>query len=375
MNNGLSKDEIERYARHFVLPGLGQDGQIRLKNSAVLVVGAGGLGAPILLYLAAAGIGTIGIVDHDTVELSNLQRQVLYSDNDTGQSKAELAAAKIKALNPHIEVKAYTSMLDSTNALDILNPYQVVVDGTDNFPTRYLLNDACVILGKPLVYGSIHQFEGQVAVFNYEQNGHRSGNYRDLYPQPPTPNTVPNCAEGGVLGVLPGIIGSMQANEVIKICTGIGSPLAGQLLLYDALTGRSRIMKFDPQPDTPKITTLIDYQAFCGLNKAADIPEISVQELYRLREAGNDPNLIDVREPYEYDIANIGGQLASINKPERIEHLLDAEKPNVLHCRSGARSGQQVERLIQKYPSYTIKNLKGGILAWINEIDPSLTRY
>ncbi|HFC00908.1 MAG TPA: molybdopterin-synthase adenylyltransferase MoeB, partial [Phaeodactylibacter sp.] len=312
----LSSDELIRYSRHLAIPEFGLAGQKKLKAAKVLVIGAGGLGSPLLLYLAAAGVGTIGIVDFDVVDISNLQRQVLFTVDDIGKSKAALAKNKLLALNPHLQIHIYNKAFTSKNALQLVQQYDVVADGTDNFPTRYLTNDACVLAGKVNVYASIFRFEGQVSVFNYPlADGKYGPNYRDIFPAPPPPDLVPNCAEGGVLGVLPGIIGSLQASEVIKVITGIGEPLVGRLFLFDAADFSTRILKFKKNPNI-KITKLIDYDQFCGIapKKEKHIPEISVQELYQLKEQQADFQLIDVRKTYERNIVHIGGEMIPLGE-------------------------------------------------------------
>ncbi|RMG77788.1 MAG: molybdopterin-synthase adenylyltransferase MoeB, partial [Bacteroidetes bacterium] len=305
----LSAEEMARYARHIAIPEFNVEGQKKLKAAKVLVIGSGGLGSPVLLYLAAAGVGHLGIVDFDVVDDSNLQRQVLFTVDDVGKSKAETAKKRLLALNPHLKITVHNERFTKDNALDLVRQYDVVADGTDNFPTRYLVNDACVLAGKVNVYASIFRFEGQVSVFNYlHADGSRGPNYRDMFPEPPPPGLVPNCAEGGVLGVLPGIIGSMQACEVIKVITGVGEPLAGRIFLFDAASFTTRILKVSKNPDT-KITELINYDQFCGIAPAENTPvkEITVRELYEMQVQGDDFQLIDVREPYEYEIANLQG--------------------------------------------------------------------
>lgn len=370
----FDKRELERYSRHLVLPQFGLEGQQKLKNASVLVVGAGGLGCPVLQYLTAAGIGTLGIIDFDVVNESNLQRQVLYGTDDIGKSKAMQAAAKLRQLNPYVEVQPLVIHIDSSNALELLSPYDIVVDCTDNFQTRYLLNDACVLTDKPLVYGSIFRFEGQVSVFNLN----RSANYRDLYPTPPSAGSVPNCEEGGVLGVLPGIIGCMQASEVIKIVTGMGSPLNEKLLLVDTLSLETRIIKFPNNNQRNLIEKLIDYDEFCGVKKNnphMDMKEITVEELKKLKDEGKDFQLIDVREEYELEICHIDGEhipLAEI--PNSIDKI-SRDKQVIIHCRSGSRSGNTIKWLEKNHNFNNLYNLKGGVLAWADQIDSSLTKY
>ena len=379
MNNRLNSKELSRYARHIAIPEFGIEGQQKLKAAKVLVIGAGGLGSPVLLYLAAAGVGTIGIVDFDVVEDTNLQRQVLYTVEDIGQSKAVTAKKKLLALNPHITINVYNTPFTKDNALDIIKDYDIVADGTDNFPTRYLTNDACVLTGKVNVYASIFRFEGQVSVFNYlDKNGERGPNYRDLFPQPPPPGMVPSCAEGGVLGVLPGIIGSLQANEVIKIITGVGEPLAGRLFLFDAASFTTRTLKVKKKPNT-NITELINYEQFCGIvpqeKKLDMVKEITVQELKKWQEEKKDFQLVDVRKPYEWDIANLEAELIVLDTlPQQVEKI-KKDVPVVVHCRSGARSANAI-RFLQEQHGYTnLYNLKGGILAWAKEIDTSMATY
>lgn len=383
----FSKQELERYSRHIIIPEFGMEGQRKLKEAKVLVVGTGGLGSPVLLYLAAAGVGTIGIVDFDKVDDSNLQRQVLFGVGDVGRPKVDAAADRLRALNPYITINTYNVQLHSSNALDILKDYDLVADGTDNFPTRYLVNDAAVLLGKTNVYASIFRFDGQVTVFNYKYaDGTFGPNYRDLYPTPPPPGLVPSCAEGGVLGVLPGIIGSLQASEVIKVITGIGEPLIGKLYLFDALSFESRTLKFKKDPNAPKIEKLIDYEQFCGIEKPAvetakkdnTVKEISVTELKALKEQGADFQLIDVREEYEYDIANLanlGAELIPLaTVPANAERIAKG-KQVIIHCRSGARSANAVRLLESQFGFDNLYNLKGGILAYADEVDHSLAKY
>ncbi|MFL5748038.1 MAG: molybdopterin-synthase adenylyltransferase MoeB [Niastella sp.] len=379
----FTKAELERYNRHIIIPGFGLAAQQKLKAAKVLVVGSGGLGSPVLLYLAAAGIGTIGIVDFDVVDDSNLQRQVLFGVNEIGKPKVDAAKARLQALNPHLEFVLYNTQLTSQNALDIIKDYDVVADGTDNFPTRYLVNDACVLLGKPYIYASIFQFEGQVSVFNYRHaNGERGPNYRDLYPTPPPPGLVPSCAEGGVLGVLPGIIGSLQALEVIKVITGVGEPLAGRFYIFDALNFESRTFTISRRDDNPlngknpTITQLIDYEQFCGV-KAVEKPvkEITAAELYELQVKGEPFQLIDVREPYEYDIVNIGAELIPLATVAEQADKFSKDIPVIVHCKMGGRSAKAIRELEDKFGFTNLYNLKGGILAYIDDIKPELTKY
>ena len=385
----FSKEELERYSRHLIIPEFNIEGQKKLKNARVLVVGTGGLGAPVLLYLTAAGVGTIGIVDFDIVDTSNLQRQVLFTTKDVGRPKVEAAKERLEALNPFVKLEIFNTRLDSSNALDIISQFDVVADGTDNFPTRYLVNDACVLAGKVNVFASIFRFEGQASVFNYRYpDGSRGPNYRDLFPTPPPPGLVPSCAEGGVIGVLPGILGSLQANEVIKVISGVGEPLAGRFFQFDAAEFKTRIFNISKDPDNPLTglnptqTELIDYEFFCGINLThtqintdEKINQLSVAELNEWIQSGKDFQLIDVREPYEYEIANIGGLL--IPKGEILQHLdeIDRDKDVVIHCRSGKRS-QDVIDLLKQEPGLTnLYNLKGGILAWADEINPDVAKY
>ncbi len=376
----FTKEELERYSRHLIIPEFNIQGQRRLKNAKVLVIGSGGLGSPLLLYLTAAGVGTIGIVDFDVVDESNLQRQVLFSVEDVGQSKTSSAIERLKGLNPNVNFIEHNIRLTSENALDILADYDVVADGTDNFPTRYLVNDACVILQKTNVYASIFRFEGQVSVFNYtDEKGNTGPNYRDLFPSPPPPGLVPSCAEGGVIGVLPGIIGSMQANEVIKVITGIGNPLSGRLFLFDALTFETRTLKVHKDSSQPGIVKLIDYEVFCGLNQQTEdvykVKEITVQELEKLKDSGKDYQLVDVRETYEYEIAHLDGYLIPLGQIEDKVDKIDSNKQVIIHCRSGVRSAQAIETLEKKFGFTNLYNLKGGILAYAKEIDNSLAKY
>lgn len=365
----FSKQELARYARHFALPQFGMEGQKRLKNSSVLVVGAGGLGSPMLLYLAAAGVGRIGIVDPDVVDMSNLQRQVLYNIADIGKSKAETAREKLLAMNPHIDVQAFFMPLNRENALDLVAQYDIVADGTDNFQTRYLVNDACVLTGKVNVYASIFRFEGQVSVFNLTKNGERGVNYRDLFPSPPPLGLVPDCAEGGVLGVLPGIIGSMQASEVIKVLTGIGEPLAGRLFVFDAADFTTRVLKISKNPNLAPITELIDYDMFCGFKPKntegtlQDKKEISASELKQMIAENIDFQLIDVRESYEYEVANLGGILIPLSTLKEKTDLISKDKQVVVHCKSGGRSAKAIAQL-EALGFTNLWNLTGGIEAF-----------
>jgi sulfur-carrier protein adenylyltransferase/sulfurtransferase len=380
----LTTDDLARYSRHLILPEVGMEGQQKLKAAKVLCVGTGGLGSPLAYYLAAAGIGTLGLVDFDVVDASNLQRQIIHSTKDIGRKKLDSAAEKLTALNPALNVVKHETMLSSANALEILKDYDVVADGTDNFPTRYLVNDACVLLGKPNAYGSIFRFEGQASVFATKEGPC----YRCLYPEPPPPGLVPSCAEGGVLGILPGLVGVIQATEVIKLILGNGSPLIGRLLLVDALNMRFRELKLRKNRDCPvcgdhpTVKQLIDYEHFCGIvpetpqgaNLKNGIPQITVKELKRRIDAGEDVQLIDVREPYEFQIAQIGGKLIPQNDvPQRLGEI-DRSREVVVHCKSGGRSQRIAEFLKQSgYPN--VVNVAGGITAWSDEIDPTVKKY
>jgi len=365
------------------MPEVALDGQKQLKQAKVLTVGTGGLGSPLAMYLAAAGIGTIGIVDFDVVDESNLQRQILHGTSDVGRPKVESARDRIKDINPNVNVVVHEEALTSENALDILRDYDVIVDGTDNFPTRYLVNDACVLLGKPNVYGSIFRFEGQASVFWAEEGPC----YRCLYPEPPPPGLVPSCAEGGVLGILPGAIGTIQATETVKLILGIGEPLIGRLMLYDALGMSFREMKLRKDPncpvcgENPTVTELIDYQEFCGIPQAAaaeqanGVPEISVSDLKGKLDRGEDVFVLDVREPHEYEVANIGAKLIPLGElPERLVEVENNGGEVAVYCRSGVRSADAV-RLMQEAGFGKVYNVKGGILAWSDEIDPSVPKY
>lgn len=381
----LSKEELERYSRHLILPEFNLEGQKKLKQARVLVIGTGGLGAPVLLYLTAAGVGTIGIVDFDVVDTSNLQRQVLFTTKDVGRPKAEAARERLQALNPHVNFEVFPVKLDSSNALDIISRFDVVADGTDNFPTRYLVNDACVLAGKVNVFASIFRFEGQASVFNFQYpDGSRGPNYRDLFPTPPPPGLVPSCAEGGVIGVLPGILGSLQANEVIKVISGVGDPLAGRLFQFDAASFSTRMFKLTKDPDNPLTgthpsqTSLIDYEFFCGLpakHESNHEDKISVSTLHEWIRKGKDFQLIDVREPHEYAIANLGGVL--IPKGDIMQHVdrIARNKDVVFLCKSGIRSRDVIQRLRKEAGLTGLYNLEGGIIAWAKEIDPSMPKY
>ncbi len=378
----LSKEEVLRYSRHLIMPEVGMDGQLKLKQARVLCIGTGGLGAPLGLYLAAAGVGQIGLVDFDVVDSTNLQRQVLFGTSDVGRPKIEAAAARLRDLNPDIRIDAIEAKLTSENALELFRDYDIIVDGTDNFPTRYLVNDACVLLGKPNVYGSIFRFEGQITVFGYPDGPC----YRCLYPEPPPPGLVPSCAEGGVLGVLPGIVGTIQAAETLKLIIGKGQPLIGRLLLFDALGMKFRELKLRKNPDCPvcgenrTLTKLIDYAEFCGIRgeeaptTVTNIPEITPRELKARLDKGDDVFILDVREPHEYQICNLHGHLIPLGELSRRVHELDSSKEIVAHCRSGKRSAEAVD-FLRKAGFRKIWNLKGGILAWSDEIDPTIPKY
>jgi sulfur-carrier protein adenylyltransferase/sulfurtransferase len=380
----FTKEELARYNRHIIIPGFGIEAQQKLKAAKVLVIGSGGLGSPVLLYLAAAGVGTIGIVDFDVVDDSNLQRQVLFGVNEIGKPKVEAARRRLEALNPYIKLNIYNTHLNSGNALDIVKDYDVIADGTDNFPTRYLVNDASVLLGKPNVYASIFQFEGQVSVFNYRNaDGELGPNYRDLYPTPPPPGLVPSCAEGGVLGVLPGIIGSLQALEVIKVITGVGETLSGHFFIFDALNFESRtftIRRREENPingKNPSISALIDYEQFCGMRAVEEAPlnEITAKELYDWQVKGEKFQLIDVREPHEFDIVNIGGELIPLSTVGDNGDRIARDRKVVVHCKVGGRSAKAIRELQEKFGFTNLYNLKGGILGYIDEVQPELTKY
>jgi sulfur-carrier protein adenylyltransferase/sulfurtransferase len=374
----LTVDEVRRYSRHLIIPDVGMIGQKRLKNAKVLCVGAGGLGSPALLYLAAAGVGTLGVIDFDVVDESNLQRQIIHGQSDIGRSKAESARDSVREVNPLVDVILHTDRLDSSNALEIFAPYDLIVDGTDNFATRYLVNDACVLLGKPYVWGSIYRFEGQVSVF-WDAYG---PNYRHLYPEPPPPGMVPSCAEGGVLGVLCASIGSVMVTEAIKLITGIGEPLVGRLMIYDALEMTYRQVKVRRDPNAPAITELIDYEAFCGhvseeASEAVRDSTISVRDLKEMFDAGKDFVLIDVREPNEYEIVAIPGSVL-IPKGEFLNGTalakLPTDKPIVLHCKSGVRSAEALA-VVKGAGFADAVHVGGGVLAWVNQIEPDKPTY
>ena len=379
----LSNEEVQRYSRHLIMPEVGMDGQQKLKAARVLCIGAGGLGSPVAMYLAAAGVGTLGMIDFDVVDFSNLQRQIIHGTPDVGRLKLQSANDRIQAINPNVQVECYETALSSQNALELLEPYDVIVDGTDNFPTRYLVNDACVLLGKPNVYGSIFRFEGQASVFATKEGPC----YRCLYPEPPPAGLVPSCAEGGVLGVLPGIVGTIQATEAIKLIIGVGEPLIGRFLIFDALRMRFRELRLRRDPecpvcgDRPTVRELIDYEQFCGVAPAAQtsapatVEETTVEELKRRFDAGDDTFLLDVREPQEYQICTIPGStlIPLGDLPSRLFEL-EGRRNVVVHCKSGVRSAKAV-KLLREAGFVDAVNLQGGILAWIDRIDPSLPKY
>jgi adenylyltransferase/sulfurtransferase len=380
-NSTLSNEEILRYSRHLIMPEVGMEGQQRLKAAKVLCIGTGGLGSPLALYLAAAGIGTLGLVDFDVVDYTNLQRQIIHSTPDVGRKKLDSAAEKLQAINPFLNIRKFDMRLSSENALELFREFDIIADGTDNFPTRYLVNDACVLTGKPNVYGSIFRFEGQASVFATEDGPC----YRCLYPEPPPPGLVPSCAEGGVLGILPGLVGVMQATEVIKLILGVGEPLIGRLLLIDALAMKFRELKLRKNPEcpvcgpNPTVTKLIDYNEFCGIRgeeKAVEITtsDIQVEELKRRLDAGDNIYVLDVREPHEYQICNIGGHLIPLNDlPNRLSEL-DKNSEIVAHCKMGGRSAKAVD-LLRKSGFKNVRNMTGGILAWADRVDPRMPKY
>jgi len=381
----LSNDEILRYSRHLIMPEVGMEGQQKLKVARVLCIGAGGLGSPLALYLGAAGVGTLGIVDFDVVDYTNLQRQIIHSTADVGRKKLDSAAEKLKAINPFLNIRKFETRLTSDNALELFRDFDIIADGTDNFPTRYLVNDACVLTGKPNVYGSIFRFEGQASVFATKDGPC----YRCLYSDPPPPGLVPSCAEGGVLGILPGLVGVIQATEVIKLILGKGDPLIGRLLLIDALGMKFRELKLRKNPDCSAcgthrtITKLIDYNEFCGIRGEekreektveAGISEMQVEELKRRLDAGDDLFVLDVREPHEYQICNINGHLIPLGDlPGRVNEL-DSSREIVAHCRSGVRSAKAVA-FLQQAGFKKVHNLAGGILAWADRVDPKMPKY
>jgi adenylyltransferase/sulfurtransferase len=382
----LTNDEIKRYSRHLIMPEVGMDGQRKLKGGSVLCIGAGGLGSPAAMYLAAAGVGTLGIVDFDVVDFSNLQRQIIHGTPDVGRTKLDSARDRLHAINPHVDIQTYDTALSSENALKLFEPYDVILDGTDNFPTRYLTNDACVLLGKPNAYGSIFRFEGQASVFATKDGPC----YRCLYPEPPPPGLVPSCAEGGVLGVLPGIIGVIQATEAIKLITGIGEPLIGRFLIYDALRMRFRELKLRKDPDCPvcgthpTVTHLIDYEQFCGIQPAAapepvavtnNATQITSVELKQRLDRGDDLKIVDVREPNEYQINRIpGSQLIPLGDIPRRYAELNPDDEIVVHCKMGGRSAKAAD-FLRSVGFKRVLNLQGGILDWIDKVDPSQPKY
>ena len=377
----LSNDEILRYSRHLIMPEVGMEGQQKLKAAKVLCIGAGGLGSPLALYLTAAGVGTLGIVDFDVVDYTNLQRQIIHTTNDVGRKKLDSAADKLTAINPFLNLRTFDMKLTSANALELFREFDIVADGTDNFPTRYLVNDACVLSGKPNVYASIFRFEGQASVFATKHGPC----YRCLYPEPPPPGLVPSCAEGGVLGILPGLLGVIQATEVIKLILGSGDPLIGRLLLVDALGMTFRELRLRKNTDcpvcgaNPTIRELIDYNEFCGIRGeeapvTASVPEIQPIELKARLDAGDDIFILDVREPHEYQICNLGGHLIPLGDlPARMNEL-DSSREIVAHCRSGVRSAKAVT-LLRQAGFGKVKNLAGGILAWADKVDPTVPKY
>ncbi|PCJ80779.1 MAG: molybdenum cofactor biosynthesis protein MoeB [Bacteroidetes bacterium] len=382
----FSKEELERYSRHLIIPEFNIEGQKKLKASSVLVIGSGGLGSPLLLYLAAAGVGRIGIVDFDTVDASNLQRQVLFGVQDVGVSKAVAAEKRLSSLNPHITIEVHDTMFTVDNARELVKQYDVVADGTDNFPTRYLVNDVCVLEDKVNVYASIFRFEGQASVFNeLLADGTRGPNYRDLFPSPPPPGLVPSCAEGGVIGVLPGILGSIQALEVLKVISGVGDTLSGRLFLFDATAFTTRILKIRKNKnnplngENPTQTELINYDQFCGIGMASEQPrevaEISVLEYDQWRKDGKEHVLIDVREPYEYGIAEMGGTLIPLATVLESTDRIPKDIPVVVQCRSGSRSATAIRELEDTHGYTNLINLKGGILDWQEAVQPELARY
>jgi len=377
----LNNDEILRYSRHLIMPEVGMEGQLKIKAARVLCIGAGGLGSPLTLYLGAAGVGTIGVVDFDVVDYTNLQRQIIHTTADVGRKKLDSAADKLKAINPFLNIKKFETRLSSENALDLFKDFDIIADGTDNFPTRYLVNDACVLTGKPNVYASIFRFEGQASIFAMPDGPC----YRCLYPEPPPPGLVPSCAEGGVLGILPGLLGVIQATEVIKMILGAGDPLIGRLLLVDALGMKFRELKLRKNPECPAcgknrtITKLIDYEQFCGIRGEeqeveTDHSDIQVEELKRRLDKGDDLFILDVREPHEYQICNIGGYLIPLGDLPRRVGELDSSKEIVAQCRSGARSAKAVN-FLREAGFKKVHNLAGGILAWADRVDPKMPKY
>jgi adenylyltransferase/sulfurtransferase len=382
MSEELSHDEIKRYSRHLIMPEVGMTGQKKLKKASVLCVGAGGLGSPLAFYLTAAGVGRIGIVDFDVVDFSNLQRQILHTTDDVGRSKLDSAADKLKALNPNVNVELHETRLTSENALQLFEKYDIIVDGTDNFPTRYLVNDACVLTGKPNVYGSIFRFEGQASIFATSDGPC----YRCLYPEPPPPGLVPSCAEGGVLGILPGLVGLVQATETIKLILEKGKSLVGRLLLFDALGMKFRELKLKKDPQCPvcgenaTIKALIDYEEFCGIGPEVEesptgIDEVTAKELKEELDQGQDPYILDVRNPVEYEISRIeGSHLIPLDQLLNRLNELDSARDIVAHCRTGARSAKAIE-MLQEAGFRKLRNLKGGVLAWADDVDPTMAKY
>jgi sulfur-carrier protein adenylyltransferase/sulfurtransferase len=380
--NDLSKEEILRYSRHLIMPEVGMDGQRKLKGASVLIIGAGGLGSPLALYLAAAGVGRLGLVDFDVVDFTNLQRQVIHGTADVGRSKLDSARERIEAVNPNVRVDTFDTRITSRNALELIRPYDVIIDGTDNFPTRYLVNDACVLLGKPNVYGSIFRFDGQASVFWAA----RGPCYRCLYPEPPPPGLVPSCAEGGVLGILPGVIGLIQATEAVKLIIGQGEPLIGRLLLYNALAMTFREMKLRKDPacpicgKNPTIQALVDYEEFCGLRPAKEDTSaaraaVGAGDLKKELDAGRNIFLLDVREPHEWDICRIpGARLVPLGEIGNRIGEMDRQADIVCYCRSGGRSARAV-KLLGENGFSRVRNLTGGILAWSDQVDPSIPKY
>jgi sulfur-carrier protein adenylyltransferase/sulfurtransferase len=380
----LSNDEIARYSRHLLLPEVGLEGQQKLKAARVLCVGTGGLGAPLVYYLAAAGVGTMGLVDFDVVDASNLQRQIIHSTKDVGRPKLDSAAEKLEALNPYLNIVKFNTMLTSQNALEIFADFDIIADGTDNFQTRYLVNDACVLTGKPNAYGSIFRFEGQASVFGTKEGPC----YRCLYPEPPPPGLVPSCAEGGVLGVLPGVVGTIQAMEAIKLILGVGEPLIGRFLIFDALRMRFRELRLRKDPDCPvcgthpTVTQLIDYEQFCGIHPVAPEPvtvnhqtEITAVELKQRLDHGDTLKIVDVREPNEYQINRIPGSvLIPLNDVPKRYHELDPEAEIIVQCKSGGRSARAAD-FLRSVGFKRVLNLKGGITDWVDKVDPSQPKY
>ena len=380
----LTNEEVARYSRHLIMPEVGMDGQLKLKAASVLCIGAGGLGSPVAMYLAAAGVGRIGIVDFDVVDYSNLQRQIIHGTPDVGRPKLDSARDSLAAINPEVDVETHNLALSSGNALDLFREYDIIVDGTDNFPTRYLVNDACVLLGKPNCYGSIFRFEGQASVFGAPDGPC----YRCLYPEPPPPGLVPSCAEGGVLGILPGVVGTIQATEAVKLIMGAGEPLIGRFLIYDALRMRFRELKLRKDPDCPvcgkhrTVTELIDYDQFCGVAPAASAAaepapsdDATVEQLKAQLDQRDEPFILDVREPQEYQICNIpGSKLIPLGElPSRLQEL-EGRGEMIVHCKSGVRSAKAV-KLLREAGFARARNLRGGILRWIDVVDPTLPKY